>query len=127
MPVPVQLGFLLLITMTSALSAQHASPGIPGPGPSPVLGVVARGPLWRSLPLDSVRREISPTHWKKGAVIGGLVTGLGLALLIDGFCRSSDAGGNCGGALVGGFATGGVIGAVVGALIGGQVPKTDDP
>lgn len=125
MPAPAQFGFLLLITITTAASAQQGSTRIAGPGPSPVLGVAARGPLQQSFVLDSVRRDIRPTRWKEGALIGGLVTGLGLALVMDGLC-SSDTG-NCGGALAGGFLAGGLLGGIVGALIGGQFPKADDP
>jgi hypothetical protein len=94
---------------------------------SQILGVAARGPLQQAFVVDSVRREIPPTYWKEGALIGGVVTGLGLALLIDGFGRSSDAADDCGGALAGGFLSGGVMGGVIGALIGGQFPKAEDP
>jgi hypothetical protein len=126
MPARPRLGFLLFITITTAASAQQGSTRIPGPGPSPVLGLMARGPLQQSFVLDSVRRDIRPTRWKEGALIGGLVTGLGLAPVMDGLCGSSDTG-DCGGALTGGFLAGGLLGGLVGALIGGQFPKADDP
>jgi hypothetical protein len=127
----VRLSFLLLITImipTSA-SAQHATSGLsgPGPGPSQLRGVGARGPLAQPFTLDSVRRTIRPTHWKEGALIGGVVTGASLAFLVHGLCRSSDTSGDCGGALTGGFLVGGVIGGLAGALVGGQFPKTKDP
>jgi hypothetical protein len=73
-----------------------------------------------------VRREIRPTHWKKGALIGGVVTGLGLLLLVDGFCRGSDT--ECaGGAVPHALLMGGLLGGLAGALIGGQFPKAEEP
>lgn len=121
-----RLGFLLFMTLPTTAGAQHAPIGIAGPRPSEVRGVVARGPLRQSLATDSVRREIGPTHWKKGALIGAVVTGLGLALVIDGLCGSTDTG--CGGdAVPGALLAGGAVGGLVGALIGGQFPKGEDP
>ena len=80
------------------------------------------------LVLDSVPREIRPTHWKEGALIGGVSLGLGLAVLADALCRSSDSGVSCGGATTGGFLLGSVIGGLTGALIGGQfLKKAKDP
>ena len=127
MPASAYLGLVLLITLNAAAGAQHPPLGIAGPRPSGLLGVAARGPLRQSLTFDSVRRDIPPTHWKAGALIGGMSAGVGLALLASGFCRSSDNGGDCGGAFTAGFLTGGVVGGLVGALIGGQVPKAEAP
>lgn len=120
------LGFVLLITLNTAAGAQHAPRGIAGPGPSELLGVVARGPLRQPLALDSVWRDIQPTHWKEGALIGGVSVGLGMAILASGFCRNSDTAGDCGGTFTLGFLAGGVLGGLVGALIGGQFPKAEE-
>jgi hypothetical protein len=127
MPVSAYLGFVLLISLSTTAGAQHAARGIAGPRPAGLLSVAARGPLRQSLALDSVRRDIPPTHWEEGALIGGISAGLGLALLASGFCRDSDSGGDCGGAFSAGFLVGDVLGGLVGALIGGQVPKAEDP
>jgi hypothetical protein len=127
MPASAYLGLVLLIILNTAAGAQRPSMGIAGPRPSGLLGVAAWGPLRQSLTLDSVRRDIPPTHWKEGALIGGMSAGVGLAFLGSEFCRSSDNGGNCGGAFTAGFLVGGVLGGLVGALIGGQVPKAEDP
>jgi hypothetical protein len=125
MPSSARLSFVLLMTLTTGAGAQHGPIGIAGPRPSEVRGVVARGPLRQSLALDSVRREIRPTHWKKGALIGGVVTGVGLAVLMNGLC-SQDS--NCEGSPVpGALLAGGAVGALVGALIGGQFPRAEDP
>jgi hypothetical protein len=121
-PFPI---LLLLLTIASTSSAQDAPSRILGPQPSQVRGVVLRGPLEQAFIVDSVERQIRPTHWKEGALVGGIVSGLGLALLIDGLC-SSDSGGNCGSAVAGGLLGGGVLGGLVGALIGGQFPKAQE-
>jgi hypothetical protein len=113
------------MTLTAAAGAQHAPAGIAGPRPSVVLGVAARGPLRQSFAPDSVRREIRPTHWKKGALIGGVVTGLGLAVVLNGLCRDSEQ--DCGGVVPAALLAGGLFGGLVGALVGGQFPKTEDP
>jgi len=119
-------GFVLLITLNTAAGAQQAPMDIAGPRPSALLGVAARGPLRQSLALDSVQRDIQPTHWKEGALIGGVSVGLGMAILANGFCRSSDNGGDCGGTFTMGLLAGGVLGGLVGALIGGQFPKAEE-
>jgi hypothetical protein len=125
MPSSTALGFALLITLTTAAGAQHAPIGVAGPRPSEVFGVASQGPLRQSFVPDSVRREIGPTHWKKGALIGGVVTGLGLALWVEGICRSSES--DCDGAVPAAFLMGGALGGLIGALIGGQFPKAEDP
>jgi hypothetical protein len=127
MQAPVYLGFVLLVSLNTAAGAQLAPTGIAGPGPSGLLGAAPRGPLRQSLALDSVWRDIQPTHWKEGTLIGGVGVGLGMAILASGFCRSSDGGGNCGDTFTAGLVAGGVLGALVGMFIGGQFPKVEDP
>ena len=127
MPVSACLGFALLITLTTAAGAQDPPRGIAGPRPAGLLSVGARGPLRQPLALDSVWRSVPPTHWKEGALIGGVSAGLGLAFFASALCRNSDSAGDCGGAFNAGFLLGGVLGGLVGALIGGQVPKAEDP
>lgn len=117
---------LLLISPVVAV-AQQALGGIPGPAPSEVLSVTARGPLRESLAVDSVRREIHPTHWKEGGLIGGITVGLGLGLVVEALCQDSEIAGDCRGALAGGVLVGGLAGGVVGALIGSLFPKGEDP
>jgi hypothetical protein len=115
---------LLVLAITSTSGAQDAPPRIRGPQSSQVRAAAFVGPLRQVFSVDTVERQIRPTHWKEGAVVGGVTTGLGLALLIDGLC-SSDSGGNCASAVVLGLVGGGAVGGVVGALIGGQFPKRE--
>jgi len=116
---------LLVLAVTSTSGAQDAPARIPGPRPSQIRGATVLGPPRHAISVDSVRRHIRPTHWKEGALVGGIVTGLGVALLINGLC-SSDSGGNCGNAVVVGLMGGGAVGGIVGALIGGQFPKAEE-
>jgi len=125
MPASIRLSLFLLTTLTTAAGAQHAPTGIAGPQPSEVRGVVSRGPLRQSFAADSVRREIRPTQWKKGALIGGAVTGIGLVLLLDVVCASETG---CGGGVAPlALLSGGLLSGLVGAWIGGQFPKAEDP
>lgn len=124
----LRLALLLILISPAAAVAQRSPSSSAGPVSNRLtIGLDAQWAMARSLALDTVPREIRPTHWKEGAFVGGLSLGLGLALLADGFCRSSDSGGSCGGATTGGFLLGGVIGGVIGALIGGQFPKGSEP
>jgi hypothetical protein len=124
---------LVLLLISPAGAVAQGSSGNAGPVAN---RLTVRAPLtsnldapWdlgRPLAADSVPRDIPPTHWKEGAIIGGLSVGLGLAVLADGLC-SSDSGGSCGGAAIGGFLLGGLMGGVTGALVGGQFPKEQEP
>ena len=69
---------------------------------------------------ESVR---APDHRNEGAVIGGLVFGVGGAALVGGLCSSSDDSDNCGAAALKGGILLGALGALAGALIGGLFPK----
>lgn len=59
----------------------------------------------------------------EGALIGGVVLGLGGALLVGGLCSSSDSSDNCGLKAIEGGVLLGALGALSGALIGGLFPK----
>ncbi len=119
-----RLSFLLLMTLTTSATAQYT---IAGPQPSQVLSAAGRGPLQQSVAVDTVPRDIRPTHWKEGALIGGVATGAALGYLLYALCSSSDNVNGCGGTTVGGILLGGVIGGLAGALIGGQFPKGEEP
>lgn len=120
-----QSALILLLATPVAAEAQGVSARIAGPAPSELLAVAPHGPLRQPLATDSMPLSIRPTHWKEGALVGGLAMGIGLALLADGFCRSADSGADCGGASTAGFLLGGVVGGLTGMLIGGQFPKDE--
>jgi uncharacterized protein YcfJ len=118
-----QSALILLLTTPVAAGAQGVSARIAGPAPSELLAAAPRGPLRQPLAADSAR-PIRPTHWKEGALVGGVAGGIGLALFADAFCRSvADSGPDCGGASTAGFLLGAVLGGLTGMLIGGQIPK----
>src|SRR3954468_11335000 len=109
----LKLGLILLVLLPilpSSAEAQGTSAPIAGPVSTPLLtGPQPRWTMEQPLALDSVPSDIRPTHWKEGALIGGLSLGLGLALLSGSLCRDSESGG-CGGATTGGFLLGAVLG-----------------
>ena len=57
-------------------------------------------------------------HGETGAIVGGVVLGVGGALLGNGLCQSNE---RCTGATLGGAAVGAVVGAVLGAFIGARI------
>jgi hypothetical protein len=76
---------------------------------------------------DTIQRQIRPTYWKEGALVGGVVGGVGGAFLGHGLCEMSDEiGRNCTGSLFLGGVLGAALLAVPGTLIGGQFPKHQD-
>jgi hypothetical protein len=86
------------------------------PGPLRTTGLIA--------PADSADRDIRPTYWKEGALVGGLLGGLGGAFLGAAICRNSEvADKNCTWSSVGGGLISGLVLAIPGALIGGQMHK----
>ena len=42
---------------------------------------------------DTVARQIRPTYWKEGGIVGALATGAFLGWLVHGFCSYSESGG----------------------------------
>jgi hypothetical protein len=117
---------VLFLTFPPRAAGQTPAAKIDGPRPTALLAVGASGPLQRPFSLDSLPREVHPTHWKEGALVGGTTGGIALAILANGFCRSN-VGGDCGGFAISGFLLGGFIGGFVGMLIGGQFPKDEWP
>ena len=117
---------LLLLGLATSSSALAGQSALRGPTAS-VLTSTTPGPLRAVVfgePGDSVDRDIRPTHWKEGALVGGLIGATGGALLGAAICRNSEvADKSCGGTpVVSGLIVGLVL-AIPGALIGGQIPK----
>ena len=72
---------------------------------------------------DTVPRQIKPTHWKEGGLVGALAVGAFGVWLGNEICRNSDTASGCTGLALSGALGGGVLGFLIGALIGGQFPK----
>jgi hypothetical protein len=80
-------------------------------------------PLIAGEPSESVV-QIEPTYWKEGGLVGGVLSGVLLALFAEALCTYGEGNTrNCGMKLVAGAALGGGMGFVLGALVGGQFPK----
>jgi hypothetical protein len=122
--VPTSFLFLLgLATSSSVLAGQSA---LRGPTAS-VLTSTTSGPLRSAVSEergDSVDRDIRPTHWQEGALVGGLIGAVGGTVLGLAICRNSEElGKNCAGSAVAGGLISAVVLAIPGALIGGLMPK----
>ena len=117
----------LLVATATAQTAPLAWAPLSNVSSSPLYAVPSRGPLSPGSLIgeqsDTVARQIRPTYWKEGGIVGALAAGTFLGWLAHGFCNYSESGGGCTGALVGGALGGGLIGFLTGALIGGQFPK----
>jgi hypothetical protein len=72
---------------------------------------------------DTVIRQIRPTHWKEGGMVGALVLGAFGAWFGNEICRNDEVSDSCTGLILGGVVGGGGVGFLIGALIGGQFPK----
>jgi hypothetical protein len=118
---------LLILSVVAWSSRAAAQSPVQGPVPSVLFSCPAPGPL-RSQgfiePADTIDRDIRPTYWKEGALVGGLIgaaggTALGLAI-----CRNSEElGKNCAGSAVAAGLISALVLAIPGALIGGQMHK----
>jgi hypothetical protein len=117
---------VLFLTFPPQAGGQTASAAIEGPGPTALLAAGATGPLRQPFSLDSLPRKVHPTHWKKGALLGGTTGGIAFAILVHALCRSN-VGGDCGGYSIGGFLVGGYLVGIVGMLICGHFPKDEWP
>ena len=125
-------GSLLVVVSLLAWSSRAvAQAAVTGPVPSVVFSTPAPGPLRIAgliVPADSVERDIRPTYWKEGALVGGLVGATAGALLGAALCRNSEGTGrDCAGRTVSGALISGLVLTIPGALIGGQMHKDGAP
>jgi hypothetical protein len=104
------LALLSLLALPASASAQ--APRI-APRPSIVFAQ-------STLTVTSRPANLPETHWKTGAIIGGVGLGVLGAVAMQGVCETESC---ATGAAIGGFLIGGFIGGITGALIGGQIPK----
>lgn len=112
---------LVGLAVSASPAAGQAAPR--GPAASVLFHDVARGPLsadWSVAPGDSVVRDIRPTYWKEGALVGGLLGFVGGFLLGSAVCES---GTSC---MTSAIIGGGLLLLIPGALIGGQFRKGGD-
>jgi hypothetical protein len=118
----------LLVATATAQNVPLAWAPLSNVSSSPLYDLPLRGPLTPGSLLaeqaDTVPRQIKPTHWKEGGLVGALAVGAFGAWLGNEICRNADdTGGGCTRAVLGGALGGGVLGFLIGALIGGQFPK----
>jgi len=82
-------------------------------------------------PAPGMQVNLPETHWKTGALVGGLGLGIFGAYAGYGLCMDSEdptiSTGACVASGFGGFLIGGLIGGVTGAMIGGLFPKGPVP
>jgi hypothetical protein len=119
---------LLASTSAAAQATGIAWPPLAQASPSPLYAEYSAGPIDRAgfsrEAVDTTPRQIKPTYWKEGGVVGGALGGVFVATLAYGLCTQSE--GNtrhCGFKLLGGAVLGAGAGFGLGALIGGQFPK----
>jgi hypothetical protein len=75
-------------------------------------------------PSDTVARQIRPTYWKEGGLVGGVASSILVGLFAQGMCAYAEGNTrNCGLSLITGALLGGGVGFGLGALVGGQFPK----
>lgn len=119
--------FLLLIVSLATWTTPGAAQTLPLSAASSPLFVGLPTPRWRATleaQPDPVARQIQPTYWKEGALVGGVLGGLGGALLGNAICTQTERPDkNCTGTTVIGAVLAAAILAIPGALIGGQFPK----
>jgi hypothetical protein len=114
----MQIARFLLVTLLIWPPAALAQERIKGPAPSVLSVTPARSSQLASLvESDSVSQ---PTHWKEGAIVGGLVGAIAGGVLAYAACEQAETS-RC--STVPGIILGAALLAIPGALIGGQFPK----
>ncbi|HWN20248.1 MAG TPA: hypothetical protein VNO19_15150 [Gemmatimonadales bacterium] len=114
---------LLLLSLTAWSSPVAGQVAPRGPAASVLFRDLPRGPLsveWPVTPRDSVVRDIKPTYWKEGALVGGLLGFVGGFLLGSAVCESGNA------CITAAILGGGLLLLIPGALVGGQFEKGGD-
>ena len=123
---------LLACGSAAAQQAEIAWPLLSNASTSPIYTTWPAGPLdFRGLvrdQVDTVPRQIKPTYWKEGGLVGAAVAGIPSALLVRELCLYLEypRTGCVGETLLGGVIGGGV-GFLLGALVGGQFNKAPRP
>ena len=114
---------LLVLTLWILPSTVSAQGTLPGPAPSALFGYRARAER-----IDTVRRHMTRSHWKEGAVVGGAIGGIAGLLLGNHLCGlAQESTRHCTGATLLSGVIGAALVALPGALIGGQFSKSRPP
>jgi uncharacterized protein YcfJ len=121
---------LLLLLLAGTLlggSAAGAQVRLSGPAPSILFNHSQSDPHVQAPWVADTNVPTShPTHWKEGALVGGILGAIGGALLGNAVCGSGDdTTSNCVTATVAGALGGAVLLGFPGALIGGAFPKQE--
>jgi hypothetical protein len=89
--------YVLGVVQVGGLAAQAAPIAwqpLRAPSSSYFYASPAIGPLspqaFRAEPPDTGVRQIKPTYWKEGGVVGAVVVGTSMTLLVVGLCREGD-------------------------------------
>jgi uncharacterized membrane protein YeaQ/YmgE (transglycosylase-associated protein family) len=117
--------FLLLLVTVAWTGSTSAQTRLSGPAAS-VLFDTGHRDRALSLPWEvpDTAKVIQPTHWKEGALIGGVLGLIPGALLGHAICENSeDPDANCTVWTILGGLGGAILLGFPGALIGGQFPK----
>lgn len=104
------------------LAAQHR---VAGPRASDVRAPADHPPA-RLAPAANIPDAVrsGSTHWREGALVGGIAGAVGGGLLASHLCAlTSEGAGSCGGAALGGAVVFGTAAGALGALIGTLFPK----
>jgi hypothetical protein len=120
---------ILFFLLGALLSTAPVSAQVRLSGPTPSV-LFAPSPSGRALAkpwaADTNTPTSHPTHWKEGALVGGILGAIGGALLGNGICHAGDdTSSNCTAATIGVAAIGALGFGVIGALIGGAFPKEE--
>ena len=130
------LRLILLVGVLSSLSVRSATAQT-GAVSWPALNRLSTSSLYTNRPTtplsprsltaeapDTVPKQIRPTHWKEGGIVGAVALGAFGSWFGHEICQNvEDPNITCTGAMIGGGLGGGGIGFLIGALIGGQFPK----
>jgi hypothetical protein len=132
------LRLILILSASAGLFLQSAVAQMPAVSWPPLTGLSASSlyierlgspltsPRFVFASQDTVPRQIRPTHWKEGGMVGALLLGAFGTWFGYEICHETEAGSESGcmaRSMLGGAIGGGGIGFLVGALIGGQFPK----
>lgn len=117
------------LAVPTASSAQTPHPTWPPLNAKAAAVLYTPTELYRAPPrmlslADTVARNIKPTYWREGGLVGAVSVGAFMAYFVHALCQLDDSiRGSCAETLVRGGLFGGLVGFGIGAMVGGQFPK----